>query len=305
MSALLVISQLLYGIICFVGLLGNSLVLYVIYNILQHRQKTSVTIRCIAHLAIADLITVLGIPFLISTLASNYWPFSNVSCKLYMASVVLPEFTKAFLLALLGVFCYAMHQGTIYELGHTKVTFMIACCWVLGFFIAIPIFLSTTIQNGNCNIYWPEHIFAADAFVVIFAICVFLSPLFVVLALHKRRNKSPFPGEDITKVRQTMNLIFVLVGAHLILLFPYLVGQFALNYVKTIPGMRPQWKVNFALISGWIWTSTCAVFPVLYTYCSEDFREGLQNTIDNVMKLRVNYNMVGSNGAAVKPVVNV
>lgn len=301
-SAIVILSELLYGLICFAGLLGNGVVLYVVYHILHHRQKTSVTIRCISHLAIADLITALGIPVLMTALAKDYWPMGPTACKLYMGSVALPEFAKAFLLVLLGVFCYAMHRGTIYELDNAKVTLMLAACWFLAILITLPIFLyATATENGNCNVYWPENVYASDAFVLIFAICVFLAPLFIGLALNKKRNKNPFPGEDISLVRQTMNLVFVLVGVHLVLLFPYVIGQLVLNYVKTAPGHKPQWKLNFALISGWIWTSTCAVFPVLYHYCSEDFREGLQTTIDNVMALRLNYSMVRSNG--VKPVV--
>ncbi|KAI1303933.1 hypothetical protein HDE_02029 [Halotydeus destructor] len=235
-----------------------------------------------------------------SSLSTDYWPLGTLGCKLYKSGFSLLEFTRAFVLALLGLFCYAMHRGKIYELDNAKVTLLLTSCWIVGILTTLPVYMSSDIEKGQCNIFWPENAYASDAYVLIFAICVFFAPLMVGLLVHHKRNLTPFPGEDISVITKTMNLVFVLVGAHIVLLFPFLIGQFALNYYKTAPGILPEWKVNTGLVTGLIWTSVVAVFPVLYTYTCDDIREGLQNSIDVMTNMKLNYTN-SFNSTNVKP----
>src|SRR5207244_79808 len=102
--------------------------------------------------------------------------------------------------------------------------------------------------------------------------CVFLLPLGVAYVLARKRHENPFPGEDVALVRNTMNDVFSLTAGHGVLLFPYLIGQLILNFYKTAPGFLPAWKVNYALISGWIWWSSVALFPFLYCHINEELK---------------------------------
>ena len=304
MSVLLTISQVIYSLIFIASLIGNSLVLYVIYYFIPKKasatstvSKSSLVLGCIKNLVVADLISTIGIPFLISSLSKTGWPYGASFCKFYIASIAFPQFSKAFLMSVLGVICYAMHNGSAYGMTDKRVIIMYIGSWLLAALIAIPIYAYAMVTSkGGCNVFWPENIWASDAFVLIYAICVFILPLAVGYVLGKRRQENPFPGEDIAVIRNTMSMVFGLIGTHLVLLFPHLISQIILNYVRTAPGYYPAWKINFSLISGWIWSSSCAIFPYVYYYLSEEIHDGVQFTIENIGKLRINYTMIGENG---------
>ena len=70
--------QGLYGTVFVVGLLGNTLVIYVV---LRYTKMQTVTNLYILNLAVADECFLIGIPFIMTTMGLGYWPFGNVMCK--------------------------------------------------------------------------------------------------------------------------------------------------------------------------------------------------------------------------------
>ena len=77
-----VLIPLVYLVVCVVGLLGNSLVIYVV---LRQTATPSVTNVYILNLALADELFMLGLPFLAAQNALSYWPFGSLMCRLVMA----------------------------------------------------------------------------------------------------------------------------------------------------------------------------------------------------------------------------
>jgi hypothetical protein len=68
----------LYGTVFVVGLMGNTLVIYVV---LRYTKMQTVTNLYILNLAVADECFLIGIPFIMTTMGLGYWPFGNVMCK--------------------------------------------------------------------------------------------------------------------------------------------------------------------------------------------------------------------------------
>ncbi|KAB0400354.1 hypothetical protein E2I00_010450, partial [Balaenoptera physalus] len=77
-----ILIPLVYLVVCVVGLLGNSLVIYVV---LRQTASPSVTNIYILNLALADELFMLGLPFLAAQNALSYWPFGSLMCRLVMA----------------------------------------------------------------------------------------------------------------------------------------------------------------------------------------------------------------------------
>ena len=71
-------SKVLYGLAFLLGVVGNSLVIFVI---LRYSKMQTVTNLYILSLAVADECFLIGIPFLMTTMALKFWPFGNVMCK--------------------------------------------------------------------------------------------------------------------------------------------------------------------------------------------------------------------------------
>ncbi|ELK35017.1 Somatostatin receptor type 3 [Myotis davidii] len=95
-----VLIPLVYLVVCVVGLLGNSLVIYVV---LRHTASPSVTNVYILNLALADELFMLGLPFLAAQNALSYWPFGSLMCRLVMAVDGINQFTSIFCLTVMSV----------------------------------------------------------------------------------------------------------------------------------------------------------------------------------------------------------
>ncbi|KAK1885669.1 Somatostatin receptor type 5 [Dissostichus eleginoides] len=98
---------LIYGMVCVVGLVGNTLVIHVVVN---YTKNESVTNIYILNLAIADELFMLGLPFLAVQNALLSWPFGSLMCRVVMTVDAINQFTSIFCLTVIlhlhvGFFC--------------------------------------------------------------------------------------------------------------------------------------------------------------------------------------------------------
>ena len=109
--------QVFYALVCMLGLLGNSLVIYVVLRFskmhtvqtLQHQcdlfltdHLSQVTNTYILHLAMADECFLVGIPFLIVTMFMREWPFGTTMCKIYFTTTSINQITSSLFLMVLS-----------------------------------------------------------------------------------------------------------------------------------------------------------------------------------------------------------
>lgn len=93
------ISMFLYTVVCIVGLLGNTLVIYVI---LRFSKMQTVTNIYILNLAFADECFLIGIPFLLTTMHLGEWTFGTGMCKAFMVSTSITQFTSSIFLFIMS-----------------------------------------------------------------------------------------------------------------------------------------------------------------------------------------------------------
>ena len=73
------IVPIIFGLIVFVGFIGNALVVIVV---MANQQMRNTTNLLIINLAVADLLfIVFCVPFTASDYALPFWPFGNAWCK--------------------------------------------------------------------------------------------------------------------------------------------------------------------------------------------------------------------------------
>lgn len=257
------------------GFISNGLVVYVMLQLLSEKLKSSVKAKCIFHMSIADIIFVLGLPFLVATLEKSYWPFGDLMCKFYIGSVVFSETSKALFLALLTITCYAKYKDNVFELTKRKVSILLSICWILGAIIAFPI-LFYTFEN-SCNVWWPEtdSFTWSEAFLVISFICVFCLPIGLLALLIYTTKTDPKSRDETTDM---MELIKVLLYVHLACRTLHVLAQFMVTFGKSAPGIPlPTWKLSFALISACFWTASSFVFPIIYYVKEKDIKSALKS----------------------------
>ncbi|GAA6231882.1 somatostatin receptor type 2-like [Lates japonicus] len=90
----------MYFVVCTVGLCGNALVIYVI---LRYAKMKTVTNIYILNLAVADVLFMLGLPFIAIQLALVHWPFGPVLCRVVMTVDSLNQFTSIFCLMVMSI----------------------------------------------------------------------------------------------------------------------------------------------------------------------------------------------------------
>jgi len=89
----------IYAILFCFGTFGNGLVFL---SIIRSSRLRTVTNTYLLHIAIADVLLLLSIPFLIVTILANGWIFGNVLCKIYYNFIHINQYVSSLLLAALS-----------------------------------------------------------------------------------------------------------------------------------------------------------------------------------------------------------
>ncbi|CAM9202131.1 unnamed protein product [Lampetra planeri] len=142
---------LFFSLIMLVGLVGNSLVIYVIS---KHRQMRTATNFYIANLAATDIIfLVCCVPFTATLYPLPGWIFGNFMCKFVaFLQQVTVQATCITLTAMSGDRCYV----TVYPLKSLRhrtprVAMIVSICiWIGSFILSTPILMYQRIEEG----YW-------------------------------------------------------------------------------------------------------------------------------------------------------
>ncbi|XP_056132848.1 relaxin family peptide receptor 3.2b [Lampris incognitus] len=100
-----VMIAFVYSMVCALGLVGNSLALYLLHS--RHRQKQS-SINCfVMGLAITDLQFVLTLPFwAVDTALDFRWPFGWLMCKIISSVTTMNMYASVFFLTAMSVARY-------------------------------------------------------------------------------------------------------------------------------------------------------------------------------------------------------
>jgi hypothetical protein len=121
----------LYSVVCLVGLLGNTLVIYVV---VRFSKMQTVTNMYIVNLAVADECFLIGIPFLLTTMSQQSWPFGKIMCKAYMTTTSINQFTSSIFLTIMSAdryiaVCHPISSPKIRTPFISKVNYNVTAFW--------------------------------------------------------------------------------------------------------------------------------------------------------------------------------
>jgi len=284
LSFISIINQVLYSLVCIIGILGNTLVIYVI---IRFSKMQTVTNTYIVNLAIADECFLIGIPFLVTTINLRSWIFGNIMCKIYMITTSINQFTSSLFLLIMSAdryiaVCHPISSPKMRTPFISKVVSLTA--WVTSALFMIPVFLyANTMEYTDsvisCNIYWPNNhgsqtTFTLYTLILGFAVPLVLILIFYCLVIRKLRRVGPKnkSKEKKRSHRKVTRLVLTVITVYVFCWLPYWVTQVALIYT---PPKQCQTSISITsfLLAGFLSYSNSAMNPILYAFLSDNFKK--------------------------------
>lgn len=285
-----ILTVVLYGLVCIVGLFGNTLVIYVV---LRFSKMQTVTNIYILNLAIADECFLIGIPFLLYTMRICSWRFGEFMCKAYMVSTSITSFTSSIFLLIMSAdrylaVCHPISSPRYRTLHIAKLVSALA--WSTSAVLMLPVMLyASTVEqedgiNYSCNIMWPDAYkkHSGSTFILYTFFLGFATPLcfilsFYYLVIRKLRSVGPKhtakSKEKRRAHRKVTRLVLTVITVYICCWLPHWMSQLAL--INSNPAQRDlsRLEILIFLLLGALVYSNSAVNPILYAFLSENFRK--------------------------------
>ncbi|KAM4827287.1 chemerin-like receptor 1 isoform 2-T5 [Thomomys bottae] len=277
-----------YSIICFLGILGNGLVIV----IGSFKTKKTVNTVWFLHLAVADLLFNIFLPIHIAYVAMHYdWVFGLTLCKMSNFLLIHNMYTSVFLLTAISLDRCVSVLFPVWAQNHRSVRLACVAClviWVLAFFLSSPslIFRDTTPLHGKV-ICFNNFSLAADAsasaqphldsvgysrhlgVTVTRFLCGFLVPLLLIttcylIIVHKLRRN------HLAKTKKPFKVIVAIIITFFLCWGPY----HTIYLLELRHATLPATTLSFALpLATAIAIANSCMNPILYVFMGQDFKK--------------------------------
>lgn len=273
----------LFGIICLLGIVGNSLVICTVLK--KSSPGSSVSDIFIINLSTVDLLFLLGMPFLIHQLLGNgAWQFGETMCTIITALDANSQFTSTYILTAMSIDRYL---ATVYPFTSARfrkpATAALTICvlWALSFLSITPVWMYTQLiplPGGllGCGIQLPDpqrdiYWYTLYQFFLAFAI-----PFTVITAAYRRillrmaRSSQALTGQKGTRLRtkKVTRVAIAICLAFFVCWAPFHVLQLVQLAVHQ-PTLPFYYAYNVAISMGY--ANSC-LNPFIYILLGQNFR---------------------------------
>ncbi|XP_034283107.1 relaxin-3 receptor 2 [Pantherophis guttatus] len=280
-----------YLLVCAAGLLGNSLVMYLIW-IQKDRSRTAINVMVFG-LAAADFQFSLMLPFWATEVALDFqWPFGQAMCKAVPSLTLLSIYANVFLLTAMGVTRYWSVVSAVKD-GLRMTPRAAKCITAVLWAVAVGATVPTTVYAGVVSIAGvelclfqfpsPYHLGIYQLQRVVFT---FVIPLVVIstayLHLLQFLKLHHIPSRSLTRHNQVAATVRLVVGCFFVCWFP--------NHVVTLWGILVKFRVlpmddTFHYLHTYVFPlTTCLAHansclnPILYCLIRREFQEAMKDT---------------------------
>ncbi|XP_074135808.1 somatostatin receptor type 5 isoform X2 [Sminthopsis crassicaudata] len=280
-----VIIPIIYLLVCMIGLSGNALVIYVV---LRYAKMKTVTNIYILNLAIADVLFMLGLPFIATQNAISYWPFGTFLCRLVMTVDGINQFTSIFCLTVMSMDRYLaiVHPIKSTKWRRPRIARLIsAAVWAFSLLMSLPVIIFADIQDLNtCNISWPEPVNIWSAvFIIYTSVLGFFGPLLVIclcylLIVIKVKSSGVRVGSTRRRrsERKVTRMVVIIVVVFVFCWLPFFTANIV-NLVFILPEEAASASVYFFVVI-LSYANSCAN-PILYGFLSDNFKQSFQKVL--------------------------
>uniref|UniRef100_A0A8D0G9Q6 G-protein coupled receptors family 1 profile domain-containing protein n=1 Tax=Sphenodon punctatus TaxID=8508 RepID=A0A8D0G9Q6_SPHPU len=281
-----VLIPIIYFLVCALGLSGNTLVIYVV---LRYAKMKTVTNIYILNLAIADVLFMLGLPFLATQNAISYWPFGSFWCRLVMTVDGINQFTSIFCLTVMSMDRYlaVVHPIKSTKWRRPRVAKLISTTvWTFSFLVVLPVIIFADVQENfqTCNINWPEPISIwSAAFIIYTSVLGFFGPLLVIclcylLIVIKVKSSGIRVGSTRRRrsERKVTRMVVIIVVVFVLCWLPFYILNIV-NLIFILPEESALVGIYFFVVI-LSYANSCAN-PILYGFLSDNFKQSFQKVL--------------------------
>ncbi|NXR59930.1 SSR5 protein, partial [Rhadina sibilatrix] len=281
-----VLIPICYLLVCAVGLSGNALVIYVV---LRHAKMKTVTNIYILNLAVADVLFMLGLPFLATQNAISYWPFGSFLCRLVMTVDGINQFTSIFCLTVMSMDRYlaVVHPIKSTKWRRPRVAKLIsATVWTFSFLVVLPVIIFSDVQEDfqTCNMNWPEPVNVwSAAFIIYTSALGFFGPLLVIclcylLIVVKVKSSGIRVGSTRRRrsERKVTRMVVIIVVVFVLCWLPFYTMNIV-NLILILPA-DPILEGLYFFMVVLSYANSCAN-PILYGFLSDNFKQSFQKVL--------------------------
>ncbi|XP_060909806.1 C-X-C chemokine receptor type 1 [Labrus mixtus] len=278
-----------YIVVFVFGLAGNSVVVYVICYMEKSRASTDIYLM---HLAIADLLFTLTLPFW-AVDAHSGWIFGTFSCKILSGFQEASVYSGVFLLACISVDRhFAIVRATRLISSHHLLVKAVCCVvWLVAGLISLPVaihreslhykgfdrFICYENRTGESSDRWRvgirvmRHTVGFFLPLVVMALCYGWT---VVTLCHTRNQQK----------HKAMRVILAVVSAFVLCWLPYNITVLIDTLIKggslKVETCDTRYRVEAVLnVTQVLAFLHCAVNPVLYAFIGQKFRNELLSAL--------------------------
>ncbi|KAM9472482.1 somatostatin receptor type 5-like isoform 1-T1 [Salvelinus alpinus] len=281
-----VITAVISMTVFMVGLLGNTLAIYVV---LRYAKMKTVTNMYLLNLALADELYILGLPFLTTQNVLSYWPFGQFLCRVVMTVDSINQFTSTFCLTVMSIDRYlaVVHPIRSVKWRQPKVAKIInGLVWVVSFVVVLPVTIYSDVQDrfNSCNMSWPDpQELWSTVFILYTAILGFFGPLLIICLCYLLiiiKVKSAGARAGLTRRRRSerkvTRMVVIIVVVFVICWLPFFTTNIV-NLVFIIPENSVTAGVYFFLVI-MTYVNSCAN-PLLYGFLSDNFKQSFRKVL--------------------------
>ncbi|XP_051850509.1 C-C chemokine receptor type 7 [Antechinus flavipes] len=270
----------MYSVICFVGLLGNGLVMltYIYFK----RLKTMTDIYLL-NLAVADILFLLTLPFW-AVSAAKSWIFGPILCKAVYCTYKMSFFSGMLLLLCISVDRYfAIVQAVSAHRHRNRIILIsqISCCvvWMLAFLFSTPeLIYSNVLKNGRCSLVTEDLETFTTIIQVAQMVIGFLIPLLVMFSCYLVIIRTLLQARNFER-NKAIKVIIAVVIVFIVFQLPYngvVLAKTVAALNRTSTDCEHSKQLDIASdVTYSLACLRCCLNPFLYAFIGVKFRQDL------------------------------
>lgn len=280
----------IYSLVCFLGILGNGLVIV----IATLKMKKTVNTVWFVNLAVADFLFNIFLPIHITYAAMDYhWVFGKGMCKVSSFLLSHNMYTSVFLLTVISFDRCVSVLLPVWSQNHRSVRLAYMTCvvvWVLAFFLSSPslVFRDTVNRHGKITCFNNFSLAAPEPFLnpthsrtdpvgysrhvavtVTRFLCGFLIPVFIITACYLtivfklQRNR-------LAKTKKPFKIIITIIITFFLCWCPYHTLYLLELHHTAVPAS--VFSLGLPLATAVAIANSC-MNPILYVFMGHDFKK--------------------------------